>query len=87
MANGSAIAFAVSSIPLDTAQGERGQYDRLVSFIRDQYRELTGAAGDLSVDIIFSKDRVIKLPCIVRIPLDDMRKYYKLTIEQLRQAA
>jgi len=79
------IAFAVSNIPLQPKQGELDQYSRLISFIQNQYRELTGK--DISLADILKDDRLIILPAIRPIPFERLKEYYEFTIKQLEQAA
>ena len=79
------IAFAVSNIPLQSKQSELDQYSRLISFIQNQFMELTGK--DISLEEILRDDRIIILPAIRPIPSEDLKKYYEFTIKQLEQAA
>ena len=79
------IAFAVSNIPLQPKQGELDKYGQIISFIQNQYRELTGK--DISLEEILRADRLITLPAIRPIPFERLREYYEFTVKQLNQAA
>ena len=79
------IAFAVSNIPLQSKKDELDQYSQLLSFIRNQFMELTGK--DISIEDILRDDRIVTLPNIRPIPAERLREYYEFTIKQLERAA
>ncbi len=79
------IAFATSNIPLKPGQDELDKCGALISFIQDQYKELTGQ--EITPEKILQENRVIILPVIKRIPAEKLREYYELSIKQLEQAA
>lgn len=79
------MAFAIANIPIEQMPGELDQYNSLISFIQNQYKELTGK--DISLEEILRPDRIIILPPAKSIPPEKLREYYELTIQQLRQAA
>ena len=79
------MAFAASSIPNDTDYEERHEYSNLILFIQSQYKEITGQA--LISDNILEAIRHIVLPIADAVPVESLREYYRLTIEQLYQSA
>ena len=79
------IAFAIANIPIEQTPGEIDRYSRLISFIQNQYKGLTGK--EISLEEILRPDRIIILPPIKSIPPEKLSEYYELTIKQLKQAA
>ncbi len=81
------MAFVASQIPKDISADEMSKYDNAISFIKQQYKEISGE--ELAEDIL--KDTAngvwIKLPHAAPVPLDKVDEYYRLTITQLEQAA
>lgn len=79
------MALAAVNIPSNLSPDELSGYDKLISFIKDQYREL--AWKELSSENILQAIRLIELPSITPIPANELEEYYRLTIQQLQQAA
>ena len=79
------MAFAIANIPIEQMGGELDRYSRLISFIQNQYKGLTGK--EISSEEILQPDRIIILPPIKSIPPEKLSEYYELTIKQLKQAA
>lgn len=80
------MAFAIANVPIEQTPGELDQYNILIiSFIQNQYKGLTGK--EISLEDILRPDRIIILPPAKSIPPEELREYYELTIQQLRQAA
>lgn len=79
------MAFAIANIPIEQMPGEIDQYNILISFIQNQYKGLTGK--EISLKDILRPDRIIILPPAKSIPPEELREYYELTVQQLRQAA
>ncbi|MFA5146730.1 MAG: 4-alpha-glucanotransferase [Candidatus Omnitrophota bacterium] len=87
------MAIVASHIPIGTSPDEiMSEYDDILSFIRMQYREMTG--GTLTDDKILewiSKDPgkglSITLPHAGHIPTEERQEYYERVTVQLQQAA
>ena len=79
------MAFAASHIPNDVSEGELHKYTSLLDFIRDQYKGITGKK--LTAKNLLQAIRWIALPAAESIPVQTLEEYYRLTIEQLREAA
>ena len=79
------MAFAASHIPNDVFPDEIHKYTSLLNFIKNQYKDITGKI--LKADNLLEAIRWITLPAAKPIPVQNLADYYRLTIEQLRQAA
>ncbi|MCK4462872.1 MAG: hypothetical protein KAU58_01010, partial [Candidatus Omnitrophica bacterium] len=73
------MALAASNIPIDA---ELAEYGSLVSFVQNQYKAITDE--ELSPEDI---QHIIELPNVKPVSIEKLEEYYRLTIEQLRQAA
>ena len=78
------MALAASNIRKNTPYDKMNSYERrFISFIKHQCKAITGI--DISEDEIL--EFIKELPPASAIPVDKIEEYYRLTIEQLRQAA
>jgi hypothetical protein len=81
------MALAAAEIPKDARRAEdAARYEGLVSFIRNQYRMLTGTELPATQNILDAVRR-IELPAAFPMPVEALRDYYERCIETLRKYA
>jgi hypothetical protein len=79
------IAMAASNIPQSISQSELASYENWLAIIKAQYRDIAGK--DFPAENILEAIRHINLPAIAQIYVGSLEEYYRLTIQQLQQAA
>jgi len=79
------MAFAASHIPNDASPAEMHKYTSLLDLIKNQYKSITGK--ELTAENLLKAIRRITLQATKPIPVQILEEYYRLTIEQLREAA
>jgi len=79
------IAFAASNIPHETASRDLYKYESLISFIKRQYKEITGKDFDEVTSI--TDLQLIDLPPAAPVPLEKIEDYYRIAIKQLHSSA
>jgi len=79
------MAFAASNIPNDASLAEMHKYTSLLCFIKNQYKDITGK--ELTADNLLQAIRWITLPSAKPVPIQALKEYYRLTIDQLHKAA